>query len=107
MSFLNVYYYFVFSLSYLQTVLSCVSLAAILPIMTPAVKLHDLIITTLCLSSALCYLSCILLARNPEILYLAAVIRSFAEMTTTSIRSAITKIVGNQDVGKVIEVSII
>ena len=87
--------------------LSCVSLAAILPIMTQAVKLHDLTITAICLSIALGSLICILLARNPEILYLAAVIRSFAEMTTTSIRSAITKIVGNQDVGKVTEVSII
>ena len=42
-----------------------------------------------------------------EILCLAAVIVSFAEITTTSIRSAITKNFGNQDVGKVIEVSII
>ena len=78
--------------------LSCVSLAAILPIMTQAVKLHDLTITAICLSIALGSLICILLARNPEILYLAAVIRLFAEMATMSIRSAITKIVGNQDV---------
>ena len=70
-------------------------------------KIHDLTMMTICLSIALGSLICILLARNPEILYLAAVIRLFAEMTTTSIRSAITKIVGNQDVGKVIEVSII
>ena len=78
-----------------------------LPITTQALKLLDLTITAISLSRALCSLICILIARNPEILYLAAVIRSFAEMTTTSIRSAITKIVGNQDVGKVIEVSII
>ena len=104
-----IYFYLLifFSLSYFQTVLSCMLLGAILPIMTQAVKLHHLTITAISLSSALCSLICILIARNPEILHLAAVIRSFAEMTTTSIRSAITKIVGNQDVGKVIEVSII
>ena len=78
-----------------------------LPIITQALKLLDLTITAISLSRALCSLICILIARNPEILYLAAVIRSFAEMTTPSIRSAITKIVGNQDAGKVIEVSII
>ena len=49
----------------------------------------------------------IILAKIPEILYLAAVIRLFAEMTTTGIRSALTKIVGSQDVGKVIVVFII
>ena len=75
--------------------------------MSQVVKLHDLTITAIYLSIALVSLICTFLARNPEILYLAAVIRSFAEMTTTSIRSAITKIVGNQDAGKVIEVSII
>ena len=63
--------------------------------------------TTIYLGIALVSSICILLTRNPERLCLAAVIRSFAEMGTTSIRSAITKIVGNQDVGKVIEVSII
>ena len=84
--------------------LSCFSLGAILPIMTQVVKLHDLTITTICLCSLLGSLICILLAKIPEVLYLAAVIRLFAEMTTTGIRSALTKIVGSQDVGKVTEV---
>ena len=75
--------------------------------MTQAVKLHDLTITAISLSIELGSLIFIVLASNPEILYLAALIISFAKMTTTSIRSAITKIVGNHDVGKVIEVSII
>ena len=106
-SLLRTHYHSVLSLSDFQTVLSCVSLGAILPIMTQVVKLHDLTITTICLGSALGSMICILLAKIPEVLYLAAVIRLFAEMTTTGIRSALTKIVGSQDVGKVIEVFII
>ena len=63
--------------------------------------LHDLTITTICLSSALGSLVVILLAKVPEVLYVSAITRLFAEMTTTSIRSALTKIVGSQDIGKV------
>ena len=68
--------------------------------MTQVIMLHDLTITAICLSSALGSLICIQLAKIPELLYLSAVIRTFAEMTTTSIRSALTKIVGSDDVGK-------
>ena len=63
--------------------------------------LHDLTITAICLSSALGSLVVILLAKVPEVLYVSAITRLFAEMTTTSIRSALTKIVGSQDIGKV------
>ena len=69
--------------------------------MTQVIKLNDLTITTICLSSALGSVVFILLAKVPEVLYLSAVIRLFSEMTTTSIRAALTKIVGRNDVGKV------
>ena len=73
----------------------------VLPIFSQILMLDDLTITTICLFSGLGSLICILTARIPEVLYLSAVIKIFSEMTTTSIRSGITKIVGREDVGKV------
>ena len=84
-----------------QTILNCFSLGIVLPIFSQILKLDDLTITTICLVSGLGSLVCILIAKIPEVLYLSAVIKIFSEMTTTSIRSGITKIVGRQDVGKV------
>ena len=73
-----------------------------LPFLTHVVRLQDLTITTICLTSTLASLVCILLAKIPELLYLSAVIKLFSEMTTTTIRSGLTKIIGPQDIGKVI-----
>ena len=84
-----------------QTILNCFSLGMVLPIFSQILKLDDLTITTICLGSGLGSLVCILIAKIPEVLYLSAAIKIFSEMTTTSIRSGITKIVGRQDVGKV------
>ena len=84
-----------------QTIINCLSLGIVLPIFSQILKLDDLTITTICLFSGLGSLVCILVANIPEVLYLSAVIKIFSEMTTTSIRSGITKIVGRQDVGKV------
>ena len=42
-----------------------------------------------------------LMAREANILYLSAVFRMMSDMTTIGIRSALTKIVGENDVGKV------
>merc|ERR1711997_805355 len=84
-----------------QTVLNCVSLGLVLPFLTYVVRLQDLTITTICLTSTLASLVCILLANIPELLYLSAVIKLFSEMTTTTIRSGLTKIIGPQDIGKV------
>ena len=84
-----------------QTILNCFSLGMVLPIFSQILKLDDLTITTICLVSGLGSLVCILIAKIPEVLYLSAVIKIFSEMTTTSIRSGITKVVGRQDVGKV------
>jgi len=84
-----------------QTVLNCVSLGLVLPFLTHVVRLQDLTITAICLTSTLASLVCILLAKIPELLYLSAVIKLFSEMTTTTIRSGLTKIIGPQDIGKV------
>ena len=72
-----------------------------MPIMTQVLVLNDLTITTICLTSRLLSMVCILLAPVPAFLYVASVIGMFSEMTTTSIRSALTKIVGASDIGKV------
>ena len=81
--------------------LNCVSLGIVLPLLTHVARLQDLTITTLCLTSTLASLVFILLAKTPELLYVSAVIKLFSEMTTTTIRSGLTKIVGRQDIGKV------
>ena len=85
----------------LQTVLNCVSLGIILPFLSQILMIHDVTITSMCLVSVLGSLVVILLAKTPELLYLSAATRILSEMTTTSIRSGLSKIVGPEDIGKV------
>ena len=63
--------------------------------------MKDLSITGVCVISSLAGLVTLLLATNYKLLYLANFFRMFADVTTIGIRSALSKIVGEKDVGKV------
>ena len=73
----------------------------IMPIMTQVLKLRDLSITAICVTSSLLGVTTILLAHKWEYLLLAYALRMFSDVVTVGIRSALTKIVGANDVGKV------
>ena len=74
----------------------------VLPIMSQVLGMNDYTITIICISTALISLICILLAKTPKILCISVVIVMFTDTTTTSIRSAITKIVNDNEVGNVV-----
>ena len=83
------------------TVFSAIAIGAILPIMSQVLKLNDLVITVICLTSFLLGLIATMLAKIANIMYLANFLQMFAPLATTAIRSALTKIVGSNDTGKV------
>ena len=60
-----------------------------------------MMITVICLIGMLASVNTILLARKASILYVAAVLTMFADVVTVGIRSALTKIVGENDIGTV------
>ena len=66
---------------------------------------HELTIAILCIISNLLYCNAVLLATTPEFLYVASLLNVLAMMTTTPIRASLSKIVGPDDVGKVIIIS--
>ena len=57
--------------------------------------------TILCLASSLLSVIATLLARDPDILYVASSVGMLAVLTCTPMRSWMSKIVGPEDVGKV------
>ena len=69
--------------------------------MTQFFKLKDLTITGITVTSSLAGLVTLLLATDYKLLYLANFFSMFADATTIGIRSALSKIVGEKDVGKV------
>ena len=69
--------------------------------MTHILQLHDATITILCYISQLLGLISILLANEPDLLYVAASLSILAVMTTSPMRAWLSKIVGREDVGKV------
>ena len=90
--------------SYVQSFSTGANLFAIgfiMPIMTQVLKLRDLSITAICVTSSLLGVTTILLAHKWEYLFLAYALRMFSDVVTVGIRSALTKIVGSNDVGKV------
>ena len=68
--------------------------------MTNIFHWHELTIATLCITSNLLYCIAFLLAKTPEVLYVASILNILAMMTTTPIRACLSKIVGPDDVGK-------
>merc|ERR1712079_472261 len=83
------------------TVFNLFALGVLIPIMTQFLKMKDLSITGFCVISSLAGLVTLLLASSYKLLYLANFFRMFADVTTIGIRSALSKIVGEKDVGKV------
>ncbi len=83
------------------TVFNLFAIGALMPIMTQVLRLRDLSITAICVMSSVMGISTILLAKSFEWLYLANFLRMFSDVVTVGIRSALTKIVGEKDVGKV------
>jgi MFS family permease len=83
------------------TVFNLFAIGVIMPIMTQVMHLRDLAITLICVLSSLAGIATVLFAEVAEVLYLANGLRMFSDVVTVGIRSALTKIVGSNDVGKV------
>jgi len=77
------------------------AIGVLMPIMTQILKLSDLTITAVCVFSSFSGIITIMLAENYLLLYLANFLRMFSDVTTVGIRSALTKLVGSSDTGKV------
>ena len=84
------------------TIFNLFAIGALMPVMTQILKWSDLTITAFCVSSSFFGIMTILVAENYLILYLANFFRMFSDVTTVGIRSALSKLVGSNDVGKVI-----
>ena len=76
-------------------------IGAIMPVFTQVIKLNDLLITILCVASFVMGMVTIVLSTNANMLYLAAALQMFASLATTSVRSALSKIISKHDIGKV------
>ena len=88
--------------SSLSSIANVLAVCMLLPLFTNCFRLNDMSITTTCLISFLSSIVITLLAKkNANILYLALVFRMLADMTTIAVRSALTKVVGPNDIGKV------
>ena len=85
----------------IQTIIGALSLGLLLPLLSNVLKLNDLLITLICLLSMLAGLVITLSAKVPWVLYIAAVVQVGNQMTTTVLRSVMTKVVSCQDTGKV------
>ena len=83
------------------TVFNLFAIGVLMPIMTQFLKMRDLSITAFCVVSSISGITTILLAKDYHFLYLANFFRMFSDVVTVGIRSALTKIVGERDVGKV------
>ena len=86
------------------TVFNLFAIGVLMPIMTQVLKLSDLTITAFCVFSSFTGITTILLAGlagHYKYLYLANAFRMFSDVTTVGIRSALSKLVGSSDVGKV------
>ena len=83
------------------TVFNLFAIGALMPIMTQILRMRDLSITAFCVTSSITGITTILLATDYHFLYLANFLRMFSDVVTVGIRSALTKIVGERDVGKV------
>ena len=91
------------SLQSIGTVFNLFAIGVLMPIMTQVLKLKDLTIVSFCILSSLAGIMTFLIAKVAVLLYLANFLRMFSDVVTVGIRSTLTKIVGQQDVGKVRE----
>ena len=83
------------------TVFNLFAIGALMPIMTQILRMRDLSITAFCVTSSITGITTILLATDYHFLYLANFFKMFSDVVTVGIRSALTKIVGERDIGKV------
>ena len=84
-----------------NTVLTVVAIGVMLPFFTQVLKLNDLVITTFCLSCYVLGLCTIMLASHSNILFVSSAFNMFHSLTTTTIRSALSKVIEPGDIGKV------
>jgi len=84
-----------------NTVLTVVALGILLPIATRILKLNDLVITTFCLTCYIAGLCTIMLAKDVNLLFLSSAFNMFHSLTTTTVRSALSKIIVADDIGKI------
>ena len=89
------------------TVFNLFAIGVLMPIMTQILKMRDLSITAFCVTSSITGITTILLANDYHFLYLANFFRMFSDVVTVGIRSVLTKIVGERDVGKVCKIQMI
>ena len=69
------------------TVFNLFAIGVIMPVMTQVLKLRDLSITAISVSSSFCGITTILLAHKYELLYLANFLIMFSDVVTVRIRS--------------------
>jgi len=84
-----------------NTVLTSVAIGIILPIFTQVLKLNDLVIAAFCLSCYIIGLCIIMLAKANNVLFASSPFQMFHSLTTTTIRAALSKIIGGNDIGKI------
>ena len=89
------------SVQSIGTVFNLFAIGVMMPVMTQILKLRDLSITAFCVLSSITGITTILFAHKASLLYLANFFRMFSDVVTVGIRSTLTKIVGEKDVGKV------
>ena len=85
----------------LQTGLNVVSIGLVLPLFTKVMKLNDLTIVFISLSSLFGAIAIILVAEDYRWIYLSCVLKMFSDITTISVRACLTKVVDKDDIGKV------
>lgn len=83
------------------TVLQTIAIGLLLPLFSQIFKWSDMTITLLSLVSMLGGLIITLMAKVSWVLYISALVQMFSMMTTTVLRSALTKLVSSEDTGKV------
>ena len=83
------------------TVLQTFAVGLLLPLFSQIFKWSDMTITLLSLVSMLGGLVITLMAKVSWVLYISALVQMFSMMTTTVLRSALTKLVSSEDTGKV------
>lgn len=82
------------------TTFQIVAIGIFLPVFTQVLKLHDMTVVFIAGVCQLLGYVVILLAKDPDLLYLYGLCFMFTDINTVGVRAALTKIVGNDEVGK-------
>ena len=85
----------------LDTIFDLIGLAVMSPILSLIFHLSDLSIVMTSILSTILGILIFLIAKIPELLYLASLLSMLRDLITLGIRSSVSKMVGSDDVGKV------